>query len=141
MLDEEGAECICQDSHMVRGGARESARMGEDQPRVPLPGSRDVLVQRGEVLDVLGDNRPLVGRRGPQQVLVGHSDQLCTLLDGDGVVSPVSQPGRDPRGVHLVEEEPHPDSSLRSFSQVANSRSAMSWLRAIRASISSVNSA
>ena len=126
---------------MVRGGAGEPARMGEDQPRVPLPGSRDVLVQRGEVLDVLGDHCSLIGRRGAQQILVGHSDELCTPLDGDGVVSPVSQPGRDPRGVHLVEEEPHPDSSLRSFSQVANSRSAMSSLCAISASTSPVNSA
>ena len=141
MLDEEGTECVGQDLHMVRGGAREPARMGEDQPRVVLPRSCDVLVQRGEVLDVLGDDRALIGRRGPQQVLVGHSSEFCTLLDGNGVVAPFSQPGRDPRSVHLVEEEPHPDSSLRSFSQVASSRSAISSLRAICASISSVNSA
>ena len=96
-----------------------------------------------------------IGCCGPQQILIGQPDQVGPLLDGDGVVAAVSQPARDGDGVvaavsqpardgggvHLVEEELHPDSSLRSFSQAANSRSAMWSLRAISASISSVNSA
>ena len=65
----------------------------------------------------------------------------AALLDGDGIVPAMAHAGRDGGGMHLVQEELHSESSLRSFSQAASSRSAMSSLSAISASISSVNSA
>ncbi len=141
MVCEEDGKRISEHSHMILSGTREPARMGEDQPRVSSPGDREALVEHREALHILADDRSAIGDRGPEQILVGQPDEVGALLDGDGVVSPVSQEGRDARGVHLVEEELHPDSSLRSFSQAANSRSAMSSLCAISASISSVNSA
>ena len=98
-------------------------------------------MEHREVLHILSDDRSTIGRRGPKQLLVRQPDEVCAFLDGDDVVSSAPQIGRDARGVHLVEEQLHPDSSLRSFSQAANSRSAMSSLCAISASISSVNSA
>ena len=108
---------------------------------VSLPSGRDASVEHREVLHILGDYRSAIGRRCPKQILVRQPDEVGTILDSDSVVSSAPQMGRDTRGVHLVEEELHPDSSLRSFSQAANSRSAMWSLRAISASISSVNSA
>ena len=126
---------------MVLSAARKPAGMGEYEPRVPLSFGRDTPVEHCEVLHILGHDCSAIGRRGPEQILVGQPDQFGTLLDGDGVVSTVPEEGRDARGVHLVEEELHPDSSLRSLSQADNSRSAMSSLYVISASISSVNSA
>ena len=126
---------------MVPPGARKPAGMGEHEPGVPSPIGRDAPVEHCEVLHILGHDRSAVGRCGLEQILVGHPDEIGTLLDGDGLVSQIPKEGRDARSVHLVEEEPHPDSSLRSFSQAANSRSARSSLRAISASISAVCSA
>ena len=125
---------------MVLSGARKPAVVGEDEPRVPLSLGRDAPVENCEVLNILGHDRSAIGRRGPKNILVGQPDEIGTILDRNGVVSLVAEDGRDARGMHLVKEELHPDSSLRSFSQAANSRSAMSSLRAISASISSVNS-
>ena len=115
--------------------------MSEDQPCVSLPRGNDAPVEHREALHILGDDRPLISRRGPKQIVVRQPDEVGALLYGDGVVPSVPQEGRDARGVHLVEEELYPDSSPRSFSQAANSRSAMSSFSAISESISSVNSA
>jgi len=115
--------------------------MGEDQPRVTLSHGRDAPVKRREVIQILSDHRSAFGHRHPKQILVRQPDEIATLLDGDDIVSPVSQQGRDAGGVHLIEEKFHPVSSLRSFSQAANSRSAISSFSAIMASISAVNSA
>lgn len=141
MLAEEYGKRIGQHSHMVPPSARKPAGVGEDEPRVPLSFGRDAPVEHCEVLHVLGHDRSAVGRRGPEQILIGQPDEIGTLFDGGGIVSQVPEENRDARGVHLVKEELHPDSSLRSFSQAANSLSAMSSLRAISASISSVCSA
>ena len=141
VLDDEDGERVGEHPHMVPVGAAEPARMGEDHSRVASPLGGAAPVQHGEVLDVLGDDGSAVGRRGPEQAGVGQPDQVGALLDGDGVVAAVAQSGRDGGGVHLVEEEPHSASSLRSFSQAADSRSAMSSLRLISSSISAVNSA
>ena len=138
MLADEYRKRIGQRSHMVPPAARKPAGMGEDEPHVPLSFGSDAPMEHGEVLHILGHDRSAVGRRGPEQILVGHPHEIATFLDGDGIVSQVPKERRNARGVHLVEEEPHPVSSLRSFSQAANSRSAMSSLRAISASISSV---
>ncbi len=141
VLAKERGERIGQHSNMVPRRAREPASVGEDQSRVMLSRGRDAPVKRCEVIHILSDHRSAFGRRRPKQILVRQPDEIATLLDRDGIVSPVPQQGRDAGGVHLIEEELHPVSSLRSFSQAANSRSAISSFSAIMASISSVNSA
>ena len=141
MLAEEHCERIGQHSHMVPPGAGEPAGMGKDEAHMPPPSGRYAPVEHCEVLHILGHDRSAVGRCGLEQILVGQPDEIGTLLDGDGFVSQIPEESRDARGVHLVKEELHPDSSLRSFSQAANSRSARSSLRAISASISSACSA
>lgn len=141
MLAEERGKRIGQHLHIALGRAREPARQPEDQPRMWLPPGEEAQVESREIPDVLGHDRSIIGCRDPNQVLVSHADEVGSLLDGDGVVPPVSQQGRDGGSIHLVEQELHPVSSLRSFSQAANSRSAISSFSAISASISSVNSA
>ena len=141
MPAEQGGKRIGQHPSMVRRGAGEPAGMAEYQPRVSLPGGQDVPVEPREVMHILSDDRSAFGCRSLEQILVRQPDEVSALLDGGGVVTPVTQQGRDGGAVHLVEEELHPDRSLRSFSQVASSRSETSKLCAISASISSVNSA
>ena len=141
VLGEKNGQCFGQHWHMVPSGAREPPGVGEDHSRMAESRGRDAPVEHREILDVLGDDRPPISRRAPKQVLIGQPDEVGALLDGDGIVPAMAHAGRDGGGMHLVQEELHPESSLRSFSQAASSRSAMSSLSAISASISSVNSA
>ena len=141
MLAEQGGKRIGQHPRMVRRGAGKPAGIGEDQRGVSLPGGQDVPVEPREVIHILSDNRSAFGCRSLEQILVRQPDEVSALLDGGGVVTPVTQQGRYGEAMHLVEEELHPDRSLRSFSQAASSRSETSKLCAISASISSVNSA
>ena len=83
--------------------------MGEDQSRVLVPCGKDAPVERGEVLDVLGDDRSPIGCCGPQQIVIGQPDQVGPLLDGDGVVAAVSQPARDGDGVVAAVSQPARD--------------------------------
>ena len=135
------AEGVDQGRHMITSPTRNSARVSEHQSRVPLPCSRDRLVERCEVLDVLGDDGSSIRGRSTQQFCIRKPDQFSDFFDRNNVVAEAPQLGRNGGRVHLVKQKPHPDSSWRSRSQAASSRSAASSLWASSASISSVNSA
>ena len=83
--------------------------MGKDQSRVLVPCGKDAPVERGEVLDVLGDDRSPIGCCGPQQIVIGQPDQVGPLLDGDGDVAAVSQPARDGDGDVAAVSQPARD--------------------------------
>ena len=91
MLAEQGGKRISQHPSMVRRGAGEPAGVGEYQPRVALTGGQDVAVEHREVMHILGDDRSAFGCRSLEQILVRQPDEVWTLLDGDGVVTPVTQ--------------------------------------------------
>ena len=141
VLGEKLAEGVDQGRYMITSPTRKPARMGEHQSRVPLPCSGDRLVERCEVFDVLGNDGSSIRGRGTQQFCIRKPDQFSDFLDRNNVVAESPQLDRNGGRVHLVKKKPHPDSSRRSRSQAAISRSAASSLRVNSESISSVNSA
>ena len=84
------------------------------------------LVKNGEVLDVLGDNRSSIGGCCAQQIGISKPDEFWSFLDSDHVISTPSQFNGNCGRVHLIQQQLHPDSKRRSFSQTASSRSAIS---------------
>ena len=84
------------------------------------------LVKNGEVLDVLGDNRSPIGGCCAQQIGISKPDKFWSFLDSDHVISEPTQFNGNCGRVHLSQQQLHPDSKRRSFSQIANSRSAIS---------------
>lgn len=141
LLGEKLAEGVDQGRNMIASPTRKPARVGEHQSRMPLPSSNDRLVERREVLDVLGNDGSSIRGCSTKQFCIRKPDQFSDFLYRNNVVAESPQLDRNGGRVHLVKQKPHPDSSWRSRSQAAISRSAASSLRVSSESISSVNSA
>jgi len=138
---DELSECIDEHRYVIPRVSREPPRVGEHQPRMLLTSSRHHLVYGREVLNVLGHEDPALGSRGSKELAIRKTDHLGTFFDRNRVTTVGAELHGDRRGVHLVEQQLHPDSSRRSASHAASSRSAASSLVTICDSISSGYSA
>lgn len=126
MLRQERRQCVDEGLHVIADAAREPARVSEEQARMGLSQSGACLVESSEVFDVLGDNRSPIGGCSAQQIGVGKSDEFWPFLDSDYFMPKPAQFNGNCGRVHLIQQQLHPDSKRRSFSQTASSRSAIS---------------
>lgn len=138
---DELSERVDEHRYVIPCVSREPPRVSEHQPRMFLTGSRHHLVYGREVLNVLGHEDPALGSRGCNELAIRETDHLGTFLDRNRVATVDAELHGNRWAVHLVEQQLHPDSSRRSASHAASSRSAASSLAAICASISSGYSA
>ena len=111
---------------MVTGPTRKPARVSEEQARMGSSRSGAGLVEGSEVLDILGDNRSSICGCSAQQIGISKPDEFWSFLDSNHVMPEPAQSNGNCGRVHLVEQQLHPDSRRRSFSQTASSRSAIS---------------
>jgi hypothetical protein len=136
-VSEELAERDDEVSRVAQSASMKASRRREHDPDVVLTRRRPHASNPVEVLNVLGNKRPLPCRRESKKILVRHHCQNPIVGCCEYVVTLQAEAfGRDTRVVD-VEEQLHPARSCWRRRQIPSNSSAAATLAAIAPSISS----